>query len=107
MWASLFVSMSCAEALPFHLVLVAWFYCMFVWVCSHVIRLGHHVVFTGLLVWCTARFRNLCILFLFVAVIWLLQVVFIKLLLLSHGLLLHFYYSDIPLESAVAGQLST
>ena len=82
--------MSCAKALLFHLVLVAWFYCMFVWVCPHVIRLGHHVVFTGLLVWRTARFRNLCILFLFVAVLLLLQVVFIKLLPLPHGSLLHF-----------------
>ena len=64
---------------------------MFVFVCSHVMRLGYHVVFPQSLVWCTARFRNLCILFLFVAVIWLGQVVFIKLLLLSLGLLLHFF----------------
>ena len=80
---------------------------MFVWVCSHVTRLGRHVVFNQLLVWCVARFRNLCILFLFVAGLWLLQVVFMKLLLLSHGLLLHLFHYDIPLVSAVAAELST
>ena len=52
LWVSLSVSINCAEAVPFQLVLVAWISCMFVWVCSHVIRLGYHVDFIRLLVWC-------------------------------------------------------
>ena len=70
--------------------LVAWF-CMSVWVCPLVMRwvTTFFSCYVGLL-FCTLS--NLCILFLFAAVILLLRVVLMKLLLLPHGLLLHFVF---------------
>ena len=100
--------MSCAEIVPFQLLLIVWFCCMFVWVGSHVMRPGCHADFIQLLVRYSARFPNLCILFLLVFCIDLpFASGFMKLCLLSHRLFLHFCLYDIRLVSAVADQLST
>ena len=106
LWVSLSVSMSCAEAVSFQLVMVVWFCCMFVWVCSHVIRLGYHADFIQLLVRVLLASRIcassslFCNEFPFAGG-------FMSVSLLSHGLLLllHFCHDDIRLVSA--GQLST
>ena len=90
LWATLSVSKSCAETLPFQLVLS----CVVLYVCVGLLAchaLGYHVFFLSRwfvvlhasVIYASSSF--------FAAVTWILQVGFMKLLLLPHGLLLPFF----------------
>ena len=79
--------------IPFQLVLS----CVVLYVCVGLLAchaLGYQVFFLQSLVCCTAYFQNSCILFLFCCSDLPPQVVFMKVLLLSQGSLLHFVFCN-------------
>ena len=72
----------------------AWFGCMIVCVCSHLVRLGYHEAFPQSLGLCITCSHYLCILFLFVAMIWLLQVVLFEVVVTFAWFVVAFFLFD-------------